>query len=96
MLPVASYDHFARDDVGLYLCGRSYHQFLLIELDDSFDRTINEKVLVAKDFALHEQARPEPRMIYLQISWLQFRNGWRVRLLAVPHGNLPGCTRTPE
>src|SRR5216683_3242948 len=55
------HDHLASNDVGCQLCCSSDCQPPLIELDQSFNCSVNVQVLVARDLAFHMQARSEPR-----------------------------------
>src|SRR5579872_2314929 len=54
-------NHFTGDDIGGDLGGRADGELPLVELDQSFDRTVDQEVLAAGDLALHMQARSEPR-----------------------------------
>jgi organic radical activating enzyme len=58
--------HFRRqalagDDVGGHLRRRSYRQFPLVEVNDSFKRTLDHQILTASDFAFHMQGCAESR-----------------------------------
>src|SRR5260370_42616857 len=55
------YTILASNDVGCQLCCSSDCQLPLIELDQSFNCSVNVQVLVARDFAFHMQARSDPR-----------------------------------
>src|SRR6266478_4839858 len=53
--------HFAGNDVGGHLRGGANGQLPLVELDQSFDRAVDLQIFVARNFAFHVQAGPEPR-----------------------------------
>src|SRR3984957_20897554 len=54
-------NNFTGDDIGGDLGGRADGELPLVELDQSFDRTVDQEVFTAGDLALHIQAPPHPR-----------------------------------
>src|SRR6266404_1257537 len=55
------HDHLASNDVGRQLCCSPDRQLPLIDMDESFNCSVDVQVLVARDFVFQMQARPEPR-----------------------------------
>src|SRR5258707_8952312 len=55
------HDHLVSDDVGRQLCCSSDRQLPLIEMDQTFNSSVNVQVLIPPDFPFHIQARPQPR-----------------------------------
>src|SRR5882762_9523628 len=60
-LHVAIHHHLAGNDVSGHFRGGPHSQPPLIELNQSFDRAIDQQIFVAGDLTFHVQADPEPR-----------------------------------